>query len=436
MRTEVSEVTHRYSVMTAALVAVVVTGSSGLAADVRPRPSSAALSLADALARARSSNPEFRAAAQEVDVARGRLVKARYPNQFNPTVGGEAAHRERNEPGESGSVRDFAVTLSQEVEVAGQRGQRVREAEESIARAQAELRDRERLLDASVKTAFFRALAEARRVDLQRAIEDLTRRVRDAAVARVKAGEVPAMEANLAEIRYGQARKETLTAEAEHAAAVIALRRVLNLAPETGIEPVGELRATVTTVTLAAALDTAFATRPDLTAAAREVDRVQAEVRLTRRLAFPNPTVGVFYREEERGPDRVAGAGLTIPLPVFDRKQGELVALAARENQARFQTDAVRRAIEQEVSEAWRRYEAVRQTLAVFEQDVLARIDENYRFIEIAYRAGKIDLLQFIVVQNDLVAAQVSYLDSVTRFRDAAIDLERAIGAPIERVME
>ena len=87
------------------------------------------------------------------------------------------------------------------------------------------------------------------------------------------------------------------------------------------------------------------------------------------------------------------------------------------------------------MSESLRRYDAARRTLAVFEQDVLARVDENYRFIEIAYRAGKIDLFQLIIVQNDLVQAQLSYLDSVARFRDAEIDLERAIGLGLEEVM-
>jgi cobalt-zinc-cadmium efflux system outer membrane protein len=66
----------------------------------------------------------------------------------------------------------------------------------------------------------------------------------------------------------------------------------------------------------------------------------------------------------------------------------------------------------------------------VFEEDVLARVAENFRFIESAYRAGKIDLFQLIVVQNDLVGAQLSYLDSLARFRQAEVELERATAAP------
>jgi cobalt-zinc-cadmium efflux system outer membrane protein len=62
---------------------------------------------------------------------------------------------------------------------------------------------------------------------------------------------------------------------------------------------------------------------------------------------------------------------------------------------------------------------------------VLGRVDENFGFIETAYRAGKIDLFQLVVVQNDLVSAQLSYLDALARFRQSEVDLERAIGGPL-----
>ncbi|MBI3301382.1 MAG: TolC family protein [Deltaproteobacteria bacterium] len=391
---------------------------------------SLSITLGEALTLARDRNPDLLATRQELEVARGRLVKARYPSQFNPEIGSEAAYRERNEPGETGSVTDFSITLSQQVEIAGQRGQRIREAEQSLARTEAGVHDRERLLDAEVKATFFQALARRRRLELLRTIEELNRRVRDATAARVQAGESPVMEENLAQIRYGQSRKETLTAEADEAAALLELRRLLNLSAEALIEPVGELRGEGKEVALRETLERALTTRPDLAAAGREVERVDAELALTRRLAVPNPTIEGFYRKEERGPDRIAGIGLRIPLPLFDRKQGELVALAGRQSQARFEVDARRRTIEQEVSEALRRYDATRRTLMVFEQDVLARVDENFRFIETAYRAGKIDLFQFIVVQNDLVAAQLSYIDSLARFREAEVNLERAVGGP------
>ena len=408
------------------LVAVVVT-IARLQADAAER-----LSLQEALELARRNNPDVLAARQELEVARGRLVKARYWNPFNPEVGGQGNRRDF---ASGGRATNYGVSVSQEVEIAGQRSQRIEEAERNSTRVEALVRDRERLLEADLKRAFFAALAAERRLALQRAIENLNGRVRDAASARVRAGESPAMEANLAEIRYGQSRKETIAAETEVIAARLELKRLLGMPPEQAIEPSGELRGAARTVPLGEALTRALDRRPDLLAAKAELERVGAEQALTRRLRLPNPTLEGFYQtESERpgSPDRIAGGGLRIPLPVFDRKQGDLVALAAQENQARHLVDATRRTVEKEVAEALREYEAARRTVEVFEHDVLARVEENFGFIETSYREGKISLLDLVVVENDLVQAQLSYVDSLTRFRTAEADVERAVGGPLE----
>src|SRR5262245_16908940 len=320
-----------------------------------PASSTGRVTLAEAVERARTANPELRAAAQDVEIARGALVKARYPSQFNPQISGDGAHRSRSGPGGTGSATDYGVGLSQELEVAGQRGARIAEAEQTVARAEAQVRDRERLLDAEVKQAFFAVLVGARRVQLLERIEELDRRVREAAASRATAGETSVIEANLAAIRYGQARKATLDAGAELEVARATLRRLLNLDSSAPLETVGDLPGTAVRLTTEDAVARALELRPDLTAAGREVDRIDAERILTRRLAAPNPTIEAFYRREDIEPNRIAGAGLRIPLPIFDRKQGELVTLAARQSQARFQVDAVRRRIEQEVVESLQR---------------------------------------------------------------------------------
>jgi len=411
-------------------IAMLVTGD-GLSIEEPPGFSAGRLTLADAVERARTTNPELRAATQEVEIVRGRLVKARYPSQFNPQLGGEGGYRSRSGPGGSASATDYGVALSQEIEVAGQRGARIAEAEKNLARAEAQVHDRERLLDAEVKQAFFAVLVGTRRVQLLNHIEELDRRVRDAAAARATAGESSVIEANLAAIRYGQARKATLDSDAELESAQATLRRLLSLDSSAPLDLIGDLPGTARRLTIEGAVSRALEMRPDLVAAGREVDRIDAEQALTRRLAVPNPTVEAFYRKEDIEPNRIAGAGLRIPLPLFDRKQGELVTLAGQQTQARFQVAAVRQRIEQEVVESLQRYQAAGRALAVFEQDVLGRVDETFGFIEAAYRAGKIDLFQLVVVQNDLVSAQLSYLDALARFRQSEVDLERAIGGPL-----
>ena len=45
---------------------------------------------------------------------------------------------------------------------------------------------------------------------------------------------------------------------------------------------------------------------------------------------------------------------------------------------------------------------------------------------------GKIDVLQLIVAQNDLITGELSYLDSLLDYAVARVALERAVGRPLE----
>ncbi|MDT7043694.1 TolC family protein [Candidatus Nitronereus thalassa] len=386
------------------------------------------LTVGQAVKTALERNPDLLAARQELEVARGREVKAQLFNRFNPSVNGQVWNR--NNPG-SGNVTDSQVLLSQEVEVAGQRGLRREAATRNVTQVEAQIKDRERLITGQVMRAFFQALTLEKRLELRKEIEKLNLRIRDASEARFKAGVAPIMESNLAEIRYGQSRKETFVAEALFQNALLDLRRLLGWEPDRSIELSGQLRNSPKAVPLSDLLQRAQGQRPDLMAAKREVARVEATMDLTRRLIVPNPTFQGFYQTETEGPggaSKMVGGGISIPFPLFDRKQGELVTQGGELNRSRHQVIAVTRNIEREVETAFQAYQAARQSVEVFEAEVLDRIDENFRFMEIAYREGKIGLLQLIVVQDGLITAQLSYVDSLGQFRAAETNLAQAVG--------
>jgi cobalt-zinc-cadmium efflux system outer membrane protein len=357
-------------------------------------------------------------------------MKAHYPSQFNPALGSEVAERSRGESGEHGDSVDFSFFLSQEIEVAGQRGKRIDEAERNLTVATQRVRDRERLILAQVKESFYRALSQRRRFALFRQVEDLNRRLRDVATTRFQAGEISKLEVNLAEIQLGQARKDVLTAERDYRNTLRELEHLLGQEPRGTVELTGQFAATPQTFDSQTLTRLALDNRPDLQAASAEIGRIEAEMALTRRLIVPNPTVSFVYREEEKR-DRIAGAVVQFPLPVFNRKQAEMIQLAGRKGQAGFERQSVELQIRQEVGDALRAYDTAKAEVEVFEQAVLERATENFQLIEVAYREGQINLLQLVVVQNNLITAQLSYIDALTAYWQARIALERATGTEL-----
>jgi cobalt-zinc-cadmium efflux system outer membrane protein len=380
------------------------------------------IDFSTALELARKNNPDWRAAEQEIESARGRLTTARLISPFNPAI--EAQGGPRRMPGE-GTGTDIGLGVSMEVEIAGQRGARITEAERSLQRAEAGFQDFVRTFRGNLARAFYQVVVAQERLALQWRIENLNRSLVDLTKVRFNAGDVSGLEVNLAGVRYGQVRKETLDAERNLSQALFELRRLIGT--EETYLPEGKLEVAIPKVSDAAILQAALANRPDLAARRYELQRAEAEIALLRRQIIPNPIFGISFNREGSG-DKTFLGGVTFPLPIFNRRQGELESLEARRSQTRAELLALEKEIKKEVSQALIQWETARQSAELFQRDVMTQIDENFRLIEAAYRERRIDLPQLLVMENNLIDANQSYLEVLSSLREAAIQIEEVTG--------
>lgn len=374
--------------------------------------------FATALELARKNNPDWRAAEQELEIARGKLTTARLISPFNPVIEGQGGPRRA--PGE-GTGADYGVGVSMEFEVAGQRGLRVTEAERNQQKAEAGFQDFARMFSGRLARAFYQAVAARDRLALQRRIEELNRNLLDVTKVKFDAGDVSALEVNVAIVRYGQTRKETFDAEENVTQALLELRRLIGL--QESFNPEGKLEPSVAPPTAATVLERALASRPDLLAKRYELQRAEAEIALVRRQNFPNPTVGLSFNREGSGEKAVLG-GISIPFPVFNRRQGEIASLDARRLQIRSELAALEKEIRKEVDQAVSRWQTAQRNIDLFQSDILDQTEENFRLLEAAYRERAIDLPRILIMGTDLVNARRSYLDALLSLREATISLE------------
>src|SRR5207244_6011371 len=131
-------------------------------------------------------------------------------------------------------------------------------------------------------------------------------------------------------------------------------------------------------------LKAAIEKRADLAALEREAKTAEAEERLTRAERIPNIRVGPFYERDDR--DNIFGGKVSIPLPVFDRKQAELREALARKSAANINYLNLRQTVERAIRAAYERFRLSERELSLYPEASMKRFDETLELYLKAYQ--------------------------------------------------
>jgi cobalt-zinc-cadmium efflux system outer membrane protein len=390
----------------------------------------AAMTLSAAVETALKNNPEIQAVRLETDVAQGRLDQAGLLLKNNPVVEGSVSRKDTlPEGGEK--VKNYGLRLSQEFELAGQRGLRVDAARSGREKAIQDIRDRERVLIAMTKDTFARALAAKRKIELAGDAVRLQEELVASAAVKFQTGDISALEQNLAEVELGKARKERMLAEREQREVMLGLQELLGVKPSASFSVEGELPSEAPVIPDKGKItETAALQRSDAQSAAAEVQQAKSAMKLAGREAIPSVTVSGFYNKDDRMNE--AGVMLSFPLPLFDRGQGDRKEAAAKVGQALIKQASLGRAIEGEIEAAHANLAAAAEELSLFKKDVLGKAMENLGLMNLAFKEGKFGFFEVRLAQKDTIDAQFAYLESQVRLQLALNAWEKATGGSLK----
>lgn len=354
----------------------------------------------------------------ETRAAEGRALQARA--RPNPTLDLQVENI-----GGDGPYRDFqsaetTLSIGQTLELGGKRGAR-------IATAWAEL-DAARSRAGQTRVAFAHdlavayAAAEAAGEQLSVAEDGVELAQADARAARllVDNGKEAQLRALQASAALSAAQAERSRAEAESSSALARLSALTGGEQTyTAVTP-GLLDRSWSASAANVQPPAVVVAEAEQTAAARKLD-------LERRRATPDLNVSFGLRRLAGDDATAAVAGLSLPLPLFDRNRGAVKsaqadadAARARLLMARADAAADRRGAESEARAA------ERSAVAAREGETAAR--EAYRLARLGYEAGKLPLLELLSARRDLVAARQRHIEArLTRAR-ATADLAQANG--------
>lgn len=376
------------------------------------------LSLPQAIASALQNNPDMAAARQDIGIADGARRQAGL--MPNPELSYEVEDTRR-------STSTTTVTLSQQLELGGKRGARIEVASVGQNLAQMTLERQVNALRAEVTEAFHAALRAQTGVELAQQSLDLTERGLQVVSGRVRAGKSSPVEATRAEVQLAEARLQLSRAETGKATAWRQLAQVTGSAVTTferldsaslspGLPPdseqlLGRLEHTA-----------------ELRQAALQIEQNEAALGSEKAQRIPDLTVSLGSQYDRAERERVNVVGLSLPLPLFDRNQGNVLAAARRADQSRDLRNAVELRLRSETLTAVNQWTTAMTEVQAYDRTILPAARQAVDTATRGFEMGKFGFIEVLDAQRTLITAREQYLASLAAASDARARVERVYG--------
>ena len=387
-------------------------------ADVRSGPLPTTLSVADALAEAIARSPTIVAEQAEVDAARARLRQAGV--RPNPELNVEVENFAGTGPYSGLNGTETTVSLNQRLDIGGRRRARVSAAEAALAVQELRLAIARADLFQNVRNGFAAALAARDRLELARGNHQRATDLARIANELVDAGREPPLRALRASTALAQADAALRAAEADESAARLSLGVLLG-----GRVAPAVLRDSPFS-SAAAALDPLRTLEVRLADAERTA--AEAGVAQERAATRLDPSIGFGVRHIAETGDRTLLAGVSVPLPLFDRNRGNIAAARAGVRAAEARREAAVAQAAATISNAETELAAADARVQAFETAAVPEAREALRLTDLSYRAGRSSLLELLDAQEAFATAQGELIEARLARATAAAALSRAAG--------
>jgi cobalt-zinc-cadmium efflux system outer membrane protein len=329
------------------------------------------------------------------------------------------------------SQTQYTVSVGQPIELGGKRQRRIDSARAAIRVSGHELDDVRRQIVFQVKKSFTDALAGREGLALAernlRTLDELERLQR----LRAERGDISELDLLRIQVQRFAFERDAADARLALKAAKIALRAAAG--PDQiaeNFDVVGDLVFKDVAFTQAELYRRALAKRPDLRAAEAAREKAQADVRLARANAWWDVTPQIEY--QRIGPDNTIGFGISLPIRIFDRNQGEIARTRAEARRVEAARDAVAVQALSEVDTALAALRTEGEKLTALRDTYLPKAQQARDTVEYAYRRGGVSLLDYLDAQRTYRDTAAEYLRSLATYWTSLYQLEAAIGGSLE----
>ena len=395
-----------------------------------PSPSGA-IFLADALAAALEGSPGLATTAYEIRRREALAIQAGM--RPNPVISLQAEDFVGDSQKKSLGYQQTTLSIAQLVELGGKRIARRRLADRGRDLATWDFETRRVAVLADTTKAFLVVLALQERQTLLQDLERLAAEMLRSVASTVRAGAVSPVEEDRAHVNLDRVRLDVAQIENELASARAMLAATWGQSQASFDGVRGDLWALPPTPD-ARALAAVAGESPALARWNAEIAEREATLAVERAARIPSIEVSLGGRHHPLGDAGGVVAGVSIPLPVFDRNQGGILAARQQIASARAEQRQVDVDLRSSIVASHQALVIASRTVATLRDQIIPRADRVFAQTRKGYATGLFRYVEVLDAQRTLFAARREVLDALVALHFAATDLERLTGMSLAEI--
>jgi outer membrane protein, heavy metal efflux system len=385
--------------------------------------------LEDLIALARSEGLALRSAKLQSEVSRAGVVTAQA--RPNPEIDWSHGSLSMIQPKHRGSASN-GFTVSQRLDNPNLRASRIELAKLDVQAADLATSAIDNNTVAAIKVRYFELIKREEELSAAREELLLTEQIREKVAIRFRSGEGARFDLLRAETDVALAQKEIGRISARLAEARALLRQ--EVSPELPESYViqKETFSTPRVSDLSALVSQVIRVNPAIRRSATNIERADQKVKVEQSSVYPSISVRIG---QETQPDyRSTSLGISMSVPLFDRRRGPIAEARGLATRARTDEQLVKFELEQTVASAWHQYQAASDAVRALDGDILQRARTVVRIAEAAYRLGERGILEYLDARRQFRAVQAELISARLDLQLAITELERLAAIPLRSV--
>jgi cobalt-zinc-cadmium efflux system outer membrane protein len=372
------------------------------------------------------THPALKVAGAEISKSEAELRIAR--QYSNPEVEGLVSSQRAMEGGTFGT--GYSVGLSQTIEWPGRRGKRQEAARFGINSAQQKLTQEQINVRARCRELYYRVIADEYLVKI--AAENLksAKALLDIAEKRVLLGESRPIELVKARVEFFSLEREYDKAKTTLAGDRQVLRQFMGDDLPADFALSAEAKMLEQVVPLKRWQNAALQSHPLLAAQEAQVRQAESTLGAERQAWMPDVTVKAFHIQDVDL--HATGGGLSFPLPLWNRKEGEVARAAAAKSQAKSELRLLKQELEIKLAAQYSLYETARRQMESFQTVLLKEAAESLRVAQFSYEHGETSLLELLDSRRVYRGTEQDYYKAMLDYRLARVELWRLAGGGVK----